>query len=181
MMSLIIYKDNYLYADRSGISEVPGTVYLAEMNKLFIPKHKKYALAYSGNEIDFTSKAFSSINKNVLKALKELNLISGIQTKIELPKPYNNSTFIILTLLSTYVIVKEEPFDGIPDLTTTSVPMTKINNKDFWSGGSASLLANALLASNKSVERIYELAAKFSTAMFKTEIDKVHRSQLKPL
>ena len=174
-MSLIIYNDGIVYADRSGVDFVRESVMVSELKKCYIPKNRMYGIASVGAEIDFQSKAFQYFNRRLLKVLRAMEIVKGDEGKIELYNEIRNNSFIVMTAESVYSIDRTEE--------TTDVVSTikRMPNNMPIILGSGIMVGEALMACGYDIPTIYEMAARHCISMHPTEIDHIFREELEPL
>lgn len=95
-MSLIVYKNNTLYADDSGIVNTIDDAYYKKSKKLF--KRAKTAIAFVGSEVDEESEEFKKYFDEIEKHLENKDIQSFVVTyDLQLSNPC-----IVITSSSVY-------------------------------------------------------------------------------
>ena len=179
-MSLILYNNNVLYADRAAVSSANELAYFTEINKLYVDKSKYFAMAFVGDEVDFNSdnfKAFIKLLKVKLHSTEHLDEASSC-----LKFPYDD-----MMLNPSIIITHNRVYQGKPDnvknkdsLIKTDYLVLGYSPKLRLRDGTGQHSAEVGIILGLSDLDAAKLASKVCVAMYPTKIDTFKMSDLKP-
>lgn len=179
-MSIILYSNGVLYADRSAVSGSDDSPYFTEINKLYVDKGKLFAAAFVGDELDFESdnfKAFVKLLKVKLHATESLTEASSFITF-----PYDD-----MMANPGIIITKERVYEGKPDnikekesKVKTDYMLLSYSSRIRLLNGTGQHSTEAGVTLGLSDIDAVKLSGEVCAAMYPTEIDTFKMEDLKP-
>lgn len=170
-MSLIIYKDNVIYSDRSGIQNYPQNRF-SEMKKLYVHKTKHYAFVVTGNELSFESDGFQIFAGWLEKELSDIENEHLDSKKFESVPLDHSNVFLILTKNNIYTLRMNDEQDLVDN------ELLKLNSAETHVTGSGCYVAHVFLELGKPIEDVFKLTAKYDSDMFETCVDNFAQKDL---
>lgn len=177
-MSLIVYYQDALYADRSGVAHTDELSHFVEINKMFVSRDKTFAFAYTGVEFIRTDVFFKNFVRLLKRKLKEISAIEGSLT---FKLPANSYAVNNALLIMTHDKVYTGKFELNEEEKTCYFVLKQLDKKLFYALGSSTRIAHFCYAAGCSIEEIYKAAAQVSECMIMSPLDTIMASQLKPL
>lgn len=174
-MSLIIFKDETLCADRSGVELEPLRRFV-EFKKLYIHPDRSFALATTGSVMRMESPEFKEFIDYLYQHLRVLDeLIEG-----SIPFPSSKfkmeNRWFVITKKHFYVSVPTKTGEEINGFDLTRVDRTE----DYYVGGSGCYTASVFLDLKFPIAEVFHKTSLIESEMFPTVIDCVTMKSLKP-
>ena len=163
-MSLVIYHNRALYADRAGHSKELRPEFF-EMRKFFVDPEGRFALAFTGSELDLAGFEATSTYESLVESLKQIEGIPAGQFLLPVGLSQFDGTLFLMTASQLFVARCEE--------STAPVFFKPLNpNQAFFSGSGESIARGILDAvPDKSIHEVIRLTGRISSTMFPTQID----------
>ena len=188
-MSLVIYTGNTLAVDRSGCNidkHRPNETAMSptEVNKFHLTADKRIAIAYTGPEVDFNSTLFKdqvSIFRRVLKAAN--GGADGVDLSVYLHKQYVKVIFFVMTANACFEVITTDEEPKTPEYAAAKLVALDKNHPTFHGTGqsaAAYACSSSIDVNINRLPKLFKIAADFTEGMWRTEVDMVSHSDLKP-
>ncbi len=180
-MSLILYNNGVLYADRASVTQTNGQAYFTEIDKLYVDKSKLFAIAFVGDEVDFASDNFKTFVKLLKVKLHSTEQLDEASSCIRFP--YND-----MMTNPSIIITKNRVYQGKADnVKDTDTPIKTDYLLLSWSpklrllDGTGKHSAEMGIILGLSDLDSVKLAGRVCSAMYPTEINMFKMEDLKPI
>ena len=174
-MSLIIFKDKVLYADRSGVETQPLKRFVS-IKKLYTHPDLTFALATVGSVLRHESEEFKEFIKYLHDHLKVLDRLTEGLIYFPLSKFRIENSWFVITKKHFYVSV---PVYKLGDYQGFNLVRQEIT-EEYYTGGSGCHIATTFLELKKPIKEVFHKTSILESDMFPTEIDSVKMNSLKP-
>lgn len=174
-MSLIIYHQNKLMADRNFTNTEGKYVYLTQQKKFFVSPDLHFAFASVGNSVDTEHPLFLSLLTAIKTNLEIAEFSKSDIFEIELNKAFKNMTIIVMTRRNVYILDVEEN-DNCENPKSVMYRKHLDNLLSYGTGCKIPILMKAI---GKPIEDSFKYAQRYNYEFATTEFDQIEQKKLR--